>query len=358
MYRLFKYLSVITLALLISSPVHGHSANSIERSSESSLKDKFGFKAQFTPMREQKVTEPYRVVGTSFEAAIDTSFWTAATSGAGSASGVGSAIATLVSGTANSGYGHLSSVRLARFQFAHPLQYRAAIRITDTTVADNTRRWGAYTVSTITPQNGIYFELSPAGVLSINSVSSTSVTSVASGSFNGYVSSYTVDTNVHAYEIIYFVMGVWFYIDDVLIHKITPTTSVIAETFSVPINMTSLNSGSGTTSGTLECWNATIIKLGRIATKPASFYQSGTIAAKVLKIGAGEIHHITISAVSANSVIVLYDNTAASGTVLWNSGSMGARTEPFAVDLHGIGFFTGLTLAITTASSNVTVIYE
>lgn len=31
MYRLLKYLSVITLALLISSPVHGHSANSIER---------------------------------------------------------------------------------------------------------------------------------------------------------------------------------------------------------------------------------------------------------------------------------------------------------------------------------------
>ena len=322
------------------------------------LVDVFGFQGQFSPMRDQKVAEPFRVVGTSFEASLDTKFWTAATNGAGAASGVANAKATLSSGTANDGYGHMSSVRKARFQFAHPLQFRGAYRVTDITVAENDRRWGAYTVSTVTPQNGVYFSLDEDGVLSINYVSAASVTSVASGSFNGDVSTYTMDTNVHAYEVIYFTMGIWYYIDDVLIHKVTPTTAPVSETLTVPINMTSVNSGSGTTSGTLECWNATIIKIGRDVTKPTSDYQDGTVAAKVLKIGAGELHSMAISDVSNTAVITLWDNTAASGTIIWSSGGMGAQTKPFDVDLHGLGFFTGLTLTIATAAAKTTVIYE
>ncbi len=323
------------------------------------LKDAFGFQAQMSPMRDQKVAEPYRVVGTSFEASLDTNFWTAVTSGAGAASGVASGIATISSGTANSGHGKLSSVRTARFQFAHPLQFRASIRIPDVTIALNTRRWGPYTTSTVTPQNGLYFELSAAGVLSIVSVSGGTPTAVSSGSFNGDATTYVVDTNVHAYEIIYFTMGAWFYIDDVLIHKITPTTAVIAETLSTPINMTSVNGGAGVTSGTIECWNATIIKLGRDVTSPASFFQSGTVAAQVLKVGAGIVHAVAISAVGANSEITLYDNTAASGTILWASGTMAARAEPFTVPFQqGLPFFTGLTLTIATANSNATVVYE
>lgn len=337
---------------------YGNDFPAVERGAHA-LKDEFGFKLQFSPMRDMKVTEPFRVVGTSFEAAIDTKFWTAATSGAGSASGVANAKATISSGTANSGYGTMASVRSARFQFAHPMQFRGAYRVTDTTVALNTRRWGPHSISTVTPQNGCYFELSAAGALSVVNVSAGTPTAVASGSFNGDGgATYTLDTNVHAYEIIYFTMGVWFYIDDVLIHKITPTTAPVSETLTVPINMTSVNTAGGSTSGTLECWNATIIKLGRDVTKPISHFQDGTVAAEVLKIGAGELHSIAISDVSNTSNIILYDNTAASGTVIWNSGAMSAKTEPFSVDLHGLGFYTGLTLAIVTQNSKVTVIYE
>ena len=174
------------------------------------LEDIFGFQSQFTPMRDLKMTEPYRVVGSSFGASIDVKFWTAINSGAASAAGVANSIATITSGTANSGYGQITSSRPARFQFAHPLQYRAAIRITDTTVALNTRRWGAYSVSTVAPQDGVYFELSAAGVLSVVTMSATTPTAVSSGSFNGDVSSYELDTNMHRFEIVYFTAGVWF----------------------------------------------------------------------------------------------------------------------------------------------------
>jgi hypothetical protein len=322
------------------------------------LQDEFGFKSEFSPMRDLKVAQPYRVVGTSFGASIDTVFWTAVTSGAGSASGVAAAIATISSGTANSGYGKLSSTRSGRFLFAHPLMWRGAIRLTAVTVAENTRRWGAFSVSTVTPQNGFYFSVSATGVLSVNNASGGTPSSIDSGSFNGDVTSYTLDTNVHAYEIVYYTMGAWFYIDDVLIHKITPTTSVLAQSLSVPINIISFNSASGTTSGTIECWNSVIIRMGREETMPISYYQSGTTAGVVLKIGAGQLHSVNVSGVVNNSAITLYDNTAASGTVLWSSGTMGAQTTPFSIDLHQVHFSTGLTLLIAAANSIVTIAYE
>ena len=323
------------------------------------LKDNFGFQGQFSPMRDLKIAEPFRVVGSSFEATIDTAFWTAATSGAGAASGVANGLATISSGTGNNGYGQLSSVRKARFQFAHPLQFRACIRIPDTTIALNTRRWGAFTVTTTTPQNGCYFEIDAAGAISVVCVSAGTPTAVASGSFNGDGgTTYTLDTNMHRYEIIYFTAGVWFYIDDVLIHTTVPTTAPLSETLTVPINCTSINGAAGVTSGTIQNWNATIIKIGRDVTAPISFYQNGTVADQALKEGAGTLHSIAISDVSNNSVITLFDNTAASGTTVWSSGTMSAKTDPFSVDLHGIPFYTGLTLAITGAASKATVIYE
>ena len=78
----------------------------------------------------------------------------------------------------------------------------------------------------------------------------------------------------------------------------------------------------------------------------------------MLKIGSGILHSIAVSGVANNSVVTLYDNTAASGTVLWSSGAMAANTVPFSIGLQGVTFFTGLTLEITAANSNATVSYE
>ena len=91
------------------------------------------------------------------------------------------------------------------------------------TIAECTRRWGAYTVSGTTPQDGFYFELSDADVLSVNHVNGSSVTKVSSGAFNGSVASFAMDTNVHFYEVVYFEAKAQFIIDKVLIHEFTPT---------------------------------------------------------------------------------------------------------------------------------------
>ena len=78
----------------------------------------------------------------------------------------------------------------------------------------------------------------------------------------------------------------------------------------------------------------------------------------VVKTGAGILHTITFTKPVATAVVTIYDNTAASGTILWTTGAMGALTTPFSIDLQRIPFFTGLTVVIAAANADAVVIYE
>jgi hypothetical protein len=325
------------------------------------LEDIYEHPAAVTFMRDLKVAIPHRLVGSAFVGAtLDTNFWTSAVSGAGAAVSQADHDVTISSGTANSGYAHLQTARPARFVFAHPHIYRAAARIAsgNAAVALNTRRWGAGTVTAGAPQDGFYFELSAAGALSIVSCKAGTPTPVASGAWNGPTDAFVMDANLHAYEIHYFVMKAEFYIDGDLVHTLTPTTGNMISDQNLYAFATSVNGASGTTSGALNVHAATIMRIGKEETQPRSVYQAGTVAALVLKRGPGITHTISLSAVANNSVVTLWDNTAASGTTLWSSGSMAAQTQPFQIDLHQVAFYTGLTLSITGAASTVTVVYE
>ena len=170
-------------------------------------------RADVSQTQDARVAQPFRLLGQYFVGTtIDSIFWTSAVSGAAAANTQATGILTLASGTANSGYAQITTVGRARFIFMHPHVWRAAIRIPDTTVALNTRRWGAFDLGVAPAVNdGLYFELSAAGVLSVCVASGGTVTSVASGSFN-VTPTYELDSNVHAYEIHYFVMQAQFFI--------------------------------------------------------------------------------------------------------------------------------------------------
>jgi nucleoid-associated protein YgaU len=84
----------------------------------------------------------------------------------------------------------------------------------------------------------------------------------------------------------------------------------------------------------------------------------GTVADQPLKTGAGTIQRLAISDVKNNSVLTLYDSLTASGSIIYSTGTMGANSQPFSVDLTGVAFFTGLTLAITGANCKATIVYE
>jgi len=326
------------------------------------LTDQFGFTGEFSPIRSMSVAQPYRLVGTTFGASIDTNFWTATTGGgAGSASGVANAVATVSSGTASgaTGYAVMSSVRSARFLFAHPMKFRAMIQLTSVAVTHSSARaWGPVTLTTTAPQNGAWYSVSAAGVLSVNHASGGSVaTPVTSGNFNGDHAQFILDTNVHAYEIVYYTDGIFFLIDGVLVHTILPTTAVLYQTLDTPIKVWSVNDGTGGTSGTVICWNATIQRLGRDLTAPQSFYIAGVNAGQVLKTGSGVVQKIIVSTTNNNATIILYDNTAASGTILWSMNS-GNTDKVASLDFGAMSFTTGLTIVTTGAATVVTIVYE
>lgn len=304
------------------------------------------------------VDQTIRLIGPQFVGStIDDYFWTLANNGTASAAALSNGLVSLTSGTANSGSGSLLSSQHARFLFVNPNEFRILTRVTDATVADCTRRWGATIITAGTPltlDNGFYFSLSGAGVLSVNyKTTGGGATSITSGSFNGDATTYVVDTNAHAYEILYYEAEIWFIIDAVLIHSVLATTAKLTDDFSLHIMAESVNSGSGTTSGVLEVFASSILRIGSPTTIPLCVNLSAN-ATTVLKRSGGRLHRITVNEFGANSVITVYDNTAAAGTTIATINS--SNEAPFE---YGCEFQDGLTIVIGGGTaSDITVIYD
>lgn len=321
------------------------------------LTDAYGFEVENTPMGEQRVAAPVRLAGAVFEGTtVDSNFWTATTANAATISQTGGQV-TLDSGVNAAGSAKLASVRRARYTGGAANQWRGFVQL-DSGIADNTRIWGAAWGATMpTVTDGFYFQLSGT-TFSVVILKGGAPTTINSGSFNGdYGASYSLTTDNTEFEIYWTPDEVTFVIEEKVLHRYHNDTGTLANTCQHHVYLSNINSGS-TTSKKLYCRLAIIRRLGLLVTQPTSKYQSGTTAGLVLKYGTGNLHGLVVSGVANNSVITLYDNTAASGTVLWSSGSMGALTTPFALDFQDLPFFTGLTLEIASANSNVTVIYE
>jgi len=329
--------------------------------SDATVEDTYGHYNAIDFMHQMRVVMPHRLVGTGFMGTtIDPNFWTLTATGTAATGTQTDLDFNLTSGTASGSYAQLQSVRPGRFVFVNPMIFRTALKVTSVEVASNTRRWGVFSVAsgTTTPDNGFYFALNASGVLSVNAVASQAVTSVVAGAFNGSVASITMDTNISDYEIHYFVMKTEFYRKNILLHTMTPTSSLMANSLSVPITIQTVNASGATVAGVIDCHAATIVKMGKDETQPTSKYFSATNSGTVVKYGAGIMHSLVFGGNSNGCTVTLYDNTASSGTVMYSTGNMSANTVPFSLDLHQVPFFTGLTILISGANCNVTIIYE
>ena len=75
--------------------------------------------------------------------------------------------------------------------------------------------------------------------------------------------------------------------------------------------------------------------------------------------GAGSVAEMTLLAIANNSVITLYDNTAASGTILRQiTISASSSAAPVTLSMGNRQFSTGLTLVVATANSSLDIVYE
>lgn len=329
------------------------SSDGLLQTTVNNQQDDFGFKRYFTPFGEGISVPVYRLTGSIFNGStLDTTKWTPVVGTGGTVAPTNGVLQVSTGTTANNAVS-ITSVHNGRFISGAPHQLRAAIILGDTGTLNNTRRWGAFDGT-----NGVFYELSGT-VFSLCVMKNGVITRISNGSFNGKIgNTITVDTNGHYYLILFTPSSIWFIYDNELLHTQQFQTTSWSSTLNLPVRIENTNSGGSTTNVTISSTGLTLLRMGLENSQPVSIFQSGITTGIICKIGAGTVRKMIMSAVVNNAVITLYDNTAASGTIIWQSGTLGSQTNPTPFDFDGAPFNIGLTLVISGAAANVFLTFE
>ena len=297
-----------------------------------------------TPNNSLRTAETYRLVGTIFSGTtLDPNFWTPTIYNGGKITQTGGEVLLSTDGQVNATSSY-RTVRSARYIGASANMYRAQIQQT-AGVTNNMRNWGAYSTT-----SGAFFKLEGT-TMSVCTRKSSVSTCVPSTSWNS--SSFTLDTNVHTYEIYMNNKNVWFAIDDTVVHKVTASTATWSDTLTLPVNMENYNMNGASGSATTSVRVATINRLGPLNTDTI-YFRGTTAATNVLKYGAGTLHRITLNN-PGGTLITVYDNTSAAGSVIAVIDTP-ATANPVTLE-YNVPFSNGLTI-VTTGTWDYTVAYE
>lgn len=304
--------------------------------------------AFISPMRGLRTTEATRLVGVAFDGTVvDSNFW-ATTTGSGGA--ISQALGQLVlSTTGTNSTATLASQRKGRYMSSNSNHVRCVIRVPTVNVTGNTRRWGAFDST-----DGLFFEIS-GSTFSVGIRRGGSTTTVNSGNFNGTNgSTYTLDTNVHTYEIHYTNSSAWFYIDNELIHTYRASAQTLCGTLSLKIGLENSNSASTTTAATLECRVATIVRLGKETGRPRTYYVASA-GTNVLKRSPGTLRRVIVGTRgTGGATVTFYDAVNAGGQPLFVlDGVNSLGTIELDVD-----FFEGLSMVTASGIGSITVLYD
>jgi hypothetical protein len=215
--------------------------------------------------------------------------------------------------------------------------------------ASNIRSWGA--ASTV---DGFMFQLTASGLQATSRRAGTD-TQVAHGSFSE--GAYTLDANIHKYQILYSDSDAYFFIDNVLVHKLTAigTAAPIINTTNLPILLRNDNQSlSGSTNVSLFCHNVAIFRLGEPLERPRSRHFITSTTNQVIKPEAGTLRRVIIARAGAGQLITLGDDTASSAT---NTIAVidGATVRNIEFDLD---FNNGLVITLANSTGDIVVVFD
>lgn len=328
---------------------------------------------ELSPMGNMRVSPMTRLIGSTFwGTTIDANFWTTLAAGGGATITQGAAgssnqmIMTVTN--VNPEFSGMQSLRTARYIGASANLYRAVVQLgTNTGIANNTRRWGAFnTVGTLAvnpaPANGCYFELSGT-TFQVVTCRNAVAAPVTTGSFNGqWGVSWSPDLNSHTYEIYWTNSSVWFCVDDKLLHKASFGSSPWSDYSSLKITAENLNNGAVAGGSILYVRVSTISRLGPSKTRPKWWRQAADTAGLILKYGPGTLHGVTLNSAGTNpSTLSIYDDVAVvAGNLMAviNTNNANLAFQPFGID--GLDFYNGLFIVASSGASkaDTTIIYE
>ena len=313
----------------------------------SDLDPEWGYSGGMTGLRDRLVAERYTVLADSIADGIS-SFWTSTTASGGTTTSTGGEGVIDTSANAT-GSAQLTSTTVPY----HPGQVswlNSALRFNDTGSAGNIRRFGVFTVSGTTPQEGFAFELSGT-TLNATVYKAAAATAVASTSWSRVIPApFTLDTNYHSFEIRWTANSVNFLVDNVLRHTVSGTTSPITTTLNFPMTIQSINT-SGATSRLIAVRNCGI---GRFGQKPDLGTAAGT------QVTVTNTSTTLIAAANGQRQVTLVNNQTVSVWVDPNGGTAATAThfrlEPYAsMTVTTRTAITAITSAAYSASGDAKV---
>lgn len=312
-----------------------------------------------SPIGQAKVAELTRLIGDTPEmSTLDTSFWSVVNTGSGTTTQTGGVIRVRTNTTSGSA-SRCTSFRKARFISGFPNVYSGGVRLSDTGIANNVRRWG---IGDSSGNDGLFFQLQGAtfGILQIKDGVSTFTTTLNGTTPYKNITYPIVDTNFHLYEIIFNSQGAWFYQDRVLIHTLTLPTDAPCSSMSLPIRHENINAIGATSDASLYFRSAAILRFGKETSRPtySRFNHSQIVngaVTRTLRVGAGTFQALAInSRAGAGGTATFYDNASASGTIM----AIVEITVTTVSLPYNIEFDNGLTVVMTGNNFDCTVIYD
>lgn len=314
-----------TVRVIVTNYVSG-TANAVMRASAalgpvasaSSLQDPQTFNyANVTQINELRNATSIRLRGANFIGTVlDTNMWSSTATGSGSYT-QSAGIMTLSTGTTANSSEFLASINRARHVSGSITAVRISVRLNDTGVTNNIRRWGGYD-----SQDGVFFQLNniTPGIGVRNAGVDTIITS-----FNG-PHPFLLDTNFHTYEMQYgWGAGtVYFYQDNNLIHTYVTLTTTISSNPNFHLGFETTNSGGGTSNESIHIRDAEIMRYGEADVKPRYFHPIFT--ARVQNTtgstsGSASTLVIPINATKAGDLIVVTAASLASTLTITDSAS-------------------------------------
>ena len=268
-----------------------------------------------TTLRDLVTAQRYTVLADSIADGLAT-FWAASNANGGTAT-VAVGEGAISTGVATNGTAQLVSTNTTYLP-GQVTWFNSAIRLGDTGTASNTRRWGAFTVSGVNPQDGFYYELAGTTLSAVTAKAGV-ITSTAVGSWSKFSTApLTLDLNYHSFEIRWTSNRADFYVDNVLRHTATGGATSISSTLNFPMTVQSINSGN-TTDRVLYVRN---IGIGRFGTPPISTFGSSTASVSLSVAPSSELlPNAAIVAVNANLLTgIATTNSAAELTLNGASG--------------------------------------
>jgi len=300
--------------------------------------------AKVTPFGIQKSVNPIRIIGTSFSGTTkDPNFWTETVTGTGSVTQAGEI--TLATGTTANSTAKYTSVRRARHVAGNVNEFKFTGRLITAPQADNLRRCGVYDAN-----EGFFFQINGI-TFGVGARKAGVDTIVNSGSFNGNLGdTVSIETTFGNFSIWYWERTAQFFLNGKLLHSIQAVTTSLVDTLTLPITIENNNSNGNVTNNSLEILVASVVRFGDLITNPQSKY-IGTNTTTVCKYGAGTLQRIVN--VDNAGTLTIYDNTAASGTIIATiDTSKALGTLEFEAP-----FSNGLTV-VTATGAKVVIVYE